>query len=141
MLKSHLNFGIPDVDLPWNRGANVNPSCFAGHQLVVLFLPADSKQQAAELERYDRLSKELSHTGAWFLAVASEPCVEGDAKTPVALDPDEKAWRAFKEVAGDANLDRQRGAAFFFTRGGAFHRVWAGPGHEREVAEELLARA
>jgi hypothetical protein len=141
MLAGHLNFGIPDVDLPLGCGGKVNPSNFAGHQLVVLFLPADSEKQAAEFDSYERLFTELSHTDAWFVLVASEPCARPDATTRIASDPDDKAWRAFKEVAGDANLDRQSGAAFFFTRGGAFHRLWAGPGHAREVAEELLARA
>jgi peroxiredoxin len=141
MLAGHLNFGIPDVDLPLRGGGTVNPSCFAGHQLVVLFLPADATQRAEEFESYDGLSNELSHTDAWFVVVASEPFSRPHAKTRIASDPGDKAWRMFKEVAGDATLDRQSGAAFFFTRGGAFHRVWAGPGHAREVADELQARA
>jgi hypothetical protein len=140
MVAGHLNYGIPDIDLPLGCGGTVNPTSFAGHQLVVLFLPVDATQRAAEFASYNGLSNELSHTDAWFVVVASEPFSPADAKTRVALDPDARAWRAFKENAADATLDRKGGAAFFFTRGGALHRIWAGPGHAREVAEELLAR-
>lgn len=43
-------------------------------------------------------------------------------------------------VAGDEGLERADGAAFFFTRGGAFHRLWPGRSHAREVLGELLTR-
>ena len=56
MLAARLNFGIPNVDLPLGCGGTVNPSCFAGHQLVVLFLPADATKRVAEFESYDGLS-------------------------------------------------------------------------------------
>lgn len=140
MLTTRLKYGIPDIELSWSCGGSVNPSCFAGHQLVVLFLPQDRDQQRAEFESYDKLAEELSGTDAWFLVIGDETHIEGDAKTPVAFDPDEKAWLAFKEVADAGKLERSDGAAFFFTRGGAFHRLWPGRGHAREVLEELLTR-
>jgi peroxiredoxin len=31
------NYGIPDIELPLPKGGTVNPSDFAGHELVVLF--------------------------------------------------------------------------------------------------------
>ena len=94
MLTTRLKYGIPDIELSWSCGGSVNPSCFAGHQLVVLFLPQDRDQQRAEFESYDKLAEELSGTDAWFLVIGDETHIEGDAKTPVALDPDGKAWLA-----------------------------------------------
>ena len=140
MLTTQLKYGIPDVDLPLTCGGTVNPSCFAGHQLVVLFLPKDRGRQNAECESYHKLAAELSGTDAWILVIGDETPSKGDTGTRVALDPDEKAWRAFKEVAGDSKLDRAAGAAFFFTRGGAFHRVWPGCGNADAVVQELLSR-
>ena len=141
MLTSELNFGIPNIDLPWSCGGTVNPSSFAGHQLLVLFLPADERQQAAEFESYEKLGQELAGTDAWFLVIETE---HGQGpqkrKIPIALDQDEKAWKAFKKVAKRIKLDRAEGAVFLFTRGGAFHRVWPGYGHSSEVLEELLSR-
>lgn len=140
---SELNFGIPDVDLPWSCGGTVNPSCFVGHQLVVVFLPDDEKQRIAELTAYGTVANEFTETDAWFLAVAP-----GDGNVPsqwhsipVAVDGDGGAWRAFKELAGPATrLDRDKGAAFLFMRGGSLHRVWPGAGHAGEVVDELLTR-
>lgn len=43
-------------------------------------------------------------------------------------------------VARAEGLERADGAAFFFTRGGAFHRLWPGRSHAREVLGELLTR-
>lgn len=140
MLTTRLKFGIPDVELSWSGGGSVNPSCFAGHQLVVLFLPKDQEQQRSEFERFEKLAEEISGTDAWFLVVGDETHVRGASKTPVALDPDGIAWRAFKEVAGEETLERADGATLLFTRGGAFHRLWRGPGHAGEVLEELLTR-
>lgn len=140
MLTTRLNYGIPNIELSWSCGGTVNPSCFAGHQLVVLFLPHDREQQRVEFESYNRLAEELSATDAWFLVIGDETHIQSNGETPVALDPDGKAWLAFKGVAGDGKLERSDGAVFFFTRGGAFHRLWPGRGHAREVIEELLTR-
>jgi hypothetical protein len=52
MTTTQLNYGIPDVELSWSCGGSVNPSCFAGHQLVVLFLPEAANEQTEELESY-----------------------------------------------------------------------------------------
>ena len=140
MLTTRLKYGIPDVELSWSCGSSVNPSCFAGHQLVVLFLPKDPEGQKAEFESYQKLAEELSGTDAWLLVIGYDTHIQADAKTPVALDPDGRAWLAFKQVAGDLKLERSDGAAFFFTRGGVFHRLWAGRGHACEVLEELRTR-
>jgi len=141
---SELTFGIPDIELPWNRGGTVKPSCFAGHQLIVLFLPADAVQQAAELAAYEEFAPDFPETDAWFLSVGGNlPSGLADrTNLPIALDQDGAAWRAFEKVANQASkLDRSKGATFLFTRGGAFHRAWPGQGHARELMDELLTRA
>lgn len=141
MLATQLNFGIPDVDLPWSCGGTVNPSCFVGHQLLVLFLPADEGRQAAELDSYAKLAEELVDTDAWFLVIGSEGSkASPEPGIPIALDRDGKAWQAFTKVAKAARLDRSQGAVFLFTRGGAFHRLWPGQGNSSQVVQELLSR-
>jgi hypothetical protein len=141
MLATELNFGIPNIDLPWSCGGTVNPSCFAGHQLLVLFLPTDERQQAAEFASYDELAEDLAGTDAWFLVIGTDNAKSPEErKIPIALDRDGKAWQAFKKVAKKSKLNRSEGAAFLFTRGGAFHRVWPGQGYAREVLQELLSR-
>jgi peroxiredoxin len=137
MTEAKLNFGIPNIDLERSSGGKVNPSSFAGHQLVVLFLPETLGSQAAELESYGECSDALCTTDAVLLVVASNAV---DTTRPIALDPNGKAWRAFLEIAESANVERREGAAFYFTRGGAFHRVWPGRGHASEVVAELRSR-
>lgn len=142
-MDSELNFGIPDIELKWSCNGTVNPSCFAGHQLVVLFLPTDASQQTAELAAYEELAACFAETDAWFLRVGENPQPGSAEQTPVpiALDPGGAAWRAFEKVAKrSTELNRSQGAAFLFTKGGAFHRVWPGQGHASEVRDELLTR-
>lgn len=138
MLATDLNFGIPDVDLTWTCGGTVNPSCFAGHQLVVLFLPMDAKEAAAELASYDWLADEFAGIDAWYLVVGTGPAPPAH-EGPIALDREDAAWAAFNKLA-KLQLDRQNGAAFLFTRGGSLHRVWGGVGHATEVVAELQTR-
>lgn len=142
MVASELNFGIPDVDLPWSCGGTVNPSCFAGHQLFVLFLPADQRRQAAEIKSYDALADAFTGTDAWFLVIGRPetfPLLQRSA--PIAFDPEGAAWSAFDRLAeGKLTSKRDEGGAFLFTRGGALHRVWNGPGHAAELVQELESR-
>lgn len=141
MLASELNFGTPNVDLPWSCGGTVNPSCFVGHQLLVLFLPTDDRQQAAEFKSYEKLADELAATDSWFLVIGTEQTKSpGERRIPVAFDREGEAWRAFTKAANKVKLDRAAGAAFLFTRGGAFHRVWPGQGHASAVLRDLLSR-
>jgi peroxiredoxin len=141
MPTTKLNHEIPDIDLPWTAGGTMNPSSLAGHQLVVLFLPEDLNQQLTELKSYERVADQLSRTDAWVLAIGGPRHDRAETDTPIALDPDGQAWGAFKGFAADAKLDRAAGAVFFFTRGGACHRVWAGPGQAPDVVQELLSRS
>jgi peroxiredoxin len=143
MVDSELNFGVPNIELPWNCGGTVNPSCFVGHQLVVLFLPVNATQRAAEFAAYEMLADEFAGTDAWFLTIADRPSpgASDRPRIPVAVDRDGGAWRAFAKLAEPATeLNRDKGAAFLFSRGGAFRQAWPGQGHAREVMDELLSR-
>lgn len=133
-----LNFGIPTIDLARSSDGKVNPSSFAGHQLVVLFLPEDIPSQFAELQSYGECFDSLCATDAILLLVANNAV---DTSRTIALDPDGKAWRLFLRAADNARIERREGAVFYFTRGGAFHRVWPGTGHANEVVAELRSRA
>lgn len=144
MLASKLNFGIPDVDLTWSCGGTVNPSCFAGHQLVVLFLPTDPERQAAELSSYEKHADDFAGSDAWFLVIGTAP-PEGRKKyaTPITFDHDDIAWHGFTtlERPDHSALSRQDGAVFLFTRGGGLQRVWAGAGHADRVVRQLKENA
>ena len=142
MLANQLNFGIPNVELQWSCGGTVNPGCFAGHQLVVLFLPVDPRQLAEELDSYAACADEFGGSDAWFLAIGQGRADQAARfrTTPIAIDRDGAAWQAFNRLA-KRKLDRAEGATFLFTRGGSLHRVWPGRGHAPEVLAELLTRA
>ena len=139
MLAAELTFGIPNIDLPWSCGGTVNPSSFAGHQLLVLFLPTRQRDAAAEFDSYEKLIDNLAETDAWFLVIGKKASRGSEKqRIPIATDPNEKAWKAFNKIAKRTDLDRKEGAAFLFSRGGGFHQVWPGQGHSREVVRELL---
>lgn len=136
-----MEFGIPDVDLPTSTGGTLNPACFAGHELLVAFLPSNSQQAAGELEAYRRQAERFVKADAWLLPVSPLSVATSDPESKVLLDADGAAWRAFADLAGpSAQLDRDRGAAFFFTRGGVLHRVWPGCGQLEEIVRELQSR-
>lgn len=141
MSATHLRFGIPDIDLPRASGGTVNPSAFAGHVLVVVFCPAASEREAAELAEYRNLSPRLSAYDGWLVTV-SERAINGQPvekrSGTAAVDSDGSAWAAFREIAPpELDLDRSKGATFLFARGGSLERVWPGLGHASEVIEEL----
>ena len=139
MVTTRVKYGIPDIELEWSCGGTVNPSCFAGHQLVVVFLPKEMEQRRLELEIYERLARELSGTDSWIVLIGDPTNLRSDG--PVALDPQDEAWLAFKRVAQAEDLDRDEGAVFNFSRGGAFEHVRAGAGSAEEVRKDLLGRA
>ena len=136
MLASELNFGVPDLDLNWTCGGTVNPSCFVGHPLVVLFLPVAMEEAVAELESFDAVSEEFFGLDAWCLVVARKKLSGSAHSGPIALDANDSAWTRFTRLA-KIETARERGGIFLFTRGGALHRVWQGRGHAREVLAEL----
>lgn len=141
MSAAQLRFGIPDIDLPRTGGGTVNPSAFAGHVLVVVFCPAASEREAAELADYRNLSPGLGAYDGWLVAVSQRP-VDGQANescpAAAAADADGSAWAAFCDIAPpELELDRSEGATFLFARGGSLERAWPGVGHSGEVIEEL----
>jgi hypothetical protein len=140
MLAADLNYGIPDIELPWN-GGTINPSCFAGHQLLVLFLPAEQERKAAWFDACTSLSQELPATDAWLLVIGTAPAAAAEGcPFPIALDRDGKAWDAFRNLADGRGLDRRDGATFLFARGGALLRAWAGRAEPGTVAGVLANR-
>lgn len=136
-----LKFGIPNIELSCASGAKVNPSSFAGHELVVLFCPLNRGAACEEIATFLAHSAEFVERDAWLLAIAehgSEVAIDGGARVLTIPDPRRQAWVAFRDLTAHAEeLDRESGATFLFTRGGNLHRYWHGPGHIDEVLAEL----
>lgn len=145
MAPVHLKFGIPDIELGCASGAKINPSSFAGHELIALFCPFDAAQTANEIAAYQRYSAELVQRDAWLLTFA-EQCedflVDGITRVLTIPDQDRHGWVAFRNLtAHPEEMDRSSGATFLFTRGGGLHRYWHGIGHAQEVVAELRTPA
>lgn len=139
---THLKYGIPDIELPRLTGGSVNPACFAGHPLVVVFCPVDRTGEAEALQHHATYASDLASYDAWLITIHRN----GDAPAPGRLtasagDPEDLAWTAFGELAGPApQLCREEGATFLFGRGGSLERIWRGTGHAPEVLAELAGR-
>lgn len=136
-----LKFGIPNIELGCASGAKINPSTFAGHELIVLFCPLDADGASNEIGAYLSHSHQFVEHDAWLLTV-TEHCgdltVDGGGRILTIPDPDRHAWVAFRNLTHHAEeMDRDSGAAFLFTRGGNLHRYWHGAGHVDEVLAEL----
>jgi hypothetical protein len=136
-----LRYGIPDIELGCAAGTKINPSCFAGHELIALFCPLDAVEAAQEIEAYRRHSAEFVERDAWLLTFhdqCSDPSVDGPVRVLTIPDHDRRAWVAFRDLTGHSEeFDRNSGATFLFTRGGGLHRYWHGVGHVDEVLKEL----
>ena len=138
MSAAHLRFGIPDIDLPLAGGGTVNPSAFAGHILVVQFRPVGRPPEPGDFSGRDC---SLSEYDGWLLRIRASrdvpdggvPCAGSEA-----VDDDDRAWTAFRQIVPSAlELDRSEGATLLFARGGSLERVWPGVGHATEVIDEL----
>lgn len=145
MTGTRLNYGIPDIDLPRDGGGTVNPGNFAGHPLIVVFCPADRAAEARELRRCAERVCDFDAYGAWLITIGREGGagpLDADCPSASAYDPGDRAWAAFKEVAGGGagGLRRDQGATFLFGRGGSLQRSWPGCGHAAEVLAELGQR-
>ena len=140
MIKFPLKFGIPDIDIACGAGRKVNPSAFAGHELVVVFCPADPEQAAFEIDSYRKYAANFVEYDAWVL-VFGDQCDLGPGQVghpQLIADTDRHAWVAFRDLThSPETLDRADGATFLFTRGGGLHCYWHGSGHVHEVLEEL----
>jgi hypothetical protein len=137
---AHLKFAIPDLELGCEAGLKVNPSSFAGHELIVLFCPTGRESAAKEIGDYRSRADEFVKHDAWLLTFADDgqALEESRGKLLIIPDANRRAWAAFRNLTGRADeFDRSNGATFLFTRGGNLHRYWHGPGHLHEVLEEL----
>ena len=133
--------GLPDIELPSPGGGTVNPTDFAGHELIVLFCPLDPGAAEREMADYGRRADQLSYNDAWMIAVGEDPKVPPASRTTLASDADLGAWRAFGEsLDPPRQLPREEGAVFLFGRGGCLTRAWQGAGHASEVEAELGKR-
>lgn len=135
---AQLNFGIPDIELSCSSGIKVNPASFAGHELIVLFVPRDSPEQ--EIAAYRHHCDEFVKRGAWLLVFADDCNAQagGQRRVLTVADPQRHAWVAFRNLTSHPEeLGRADGAAFLFTRGGTLHRYWHGSGHVEDVLAEL----
>jgi peroxiredoxin len=141
MTTAPLKFGIPDITLACGAGRTINPSAFAGHELVVVFGPTDPEQAARELEAYRKHAADLVAGDTWILVFESQSGQRTPDQTgnPLLIaDPEQRAWVAFRDLThSPETLDRADGATFLFTRGGCLHSYWHGAGHVHEVIEEL----
>ena len=144
MMTADLTYGIPDVELQRSGGGTLNPGCFAGHALVVLFLPTDPAAETRELNAYGEKVCDLVANDAWLIAahgVGERARSDHEPKITVAHDIGGSAWTAFEILApSKLKLDRSEGATFLFGRGGSLQRVWAGPDHAADVTREFDRR-
>ena len=144
MAASNLKFGIPDIQVAKAGGGLVNPSDFAGHQLVVLFCPTAPDAADKELAEYGVHRSELCENDAWIIGIrdqSSALCSAApESSFSVLSDDDGKAWSAFQRLPGQGGQRREAGAVFLFGRGGALQHAWAGSGHVEEVMRELKQR-
>ena len=132
---------LPDIRLRRAEGGEVSPTDFVGHELIVLFPPADDRAARQELEDYCRRCPEFDKLDAWLLAVFDRHDAPTSDAISVVYDVDGAAWRALTECAGEqALLSQDKGAAFVFSRGGSLQKVLGGAGRSAEVLEELRKR-
>ena len=140
-MSARRTYGIPDIDLPLAKGGTVNPSDFAGHELVVLFCPLDPSAAERELADYNRNTDWFSYDDAWMIAVGGGTNAVPASRMTLATEPDRRAWEAFGETMDPPKrLPREEGAVFLFGRGGCLTRAWLGPGHAGVVVSELGKR-
>lgn len=142
MNTAHSRYGIPDVELQRRGGGTVNPANFIGHEIVVLFCPADREAAARDAAGYGLHSKDLCDTDAWIIGVCDEaepPCEH--ASFTMAHDRGRLAWDAFQDLLEPRRrTPREEGAVFLFDRGGVLRRSWAGSGHASDVARAVRQR-
>ena len=142
MDSARTRYGIPDVELHKPGGGTVNPANFIGHELVVLFCPADREEAARDIADYVSHMKDLCDTDAWIIGICEElepPC--GHASFTMARDRNRLAWDAFQDLLEPPKrTPREEGAVFLFDRGGGLRRSWAGSGHASDVARAVRQR-
>lgn len=142
---TELKFGIPDLELSKLSGGKVSPATFVGHALVVLFCPHSRAGEAAALDQYSDAVCELSAYDAWLLVVIEQDgssYLESKCSCSILYDPEGAGWDAFAKLADpDVSLNRDEGATFLFSRGGALHKAWRGIASPERVLHALAERA
>ena len=142
MDSARTRYGIPDVELQKPGGGTVNPANFIGHELVVLFCPADREEAARDIAQYALHMKDLCDSDAWIIGICDEvelPCER--ASFMMARDRDRLAWDAFDGLQNSRKRrPREKGAVFLFDRGGGLRRSWVGSGHASDVARAVGQR-
>lgn len=132
---------LPDVDLVGEHGKRVNPRDFAGHELVVLFCPADHDDAVSELAEYNALADALSYKDGYLVAVCGPGTGLPASRVTIATDPQRQAWSAFsKSLASDEQTCPEGGATFLMGRGGCLKQSWQGAGHAADVRRALGER-
>ena len=140
-MPEHRTYGLPDIELPGVSGEKVNPSNFAGHDMIVLFCPKDRRIAAQELAAYNKMSEALAYNDAYMIAFGDADAGLPASRILLAGDPDERAWDAFgKCVPANQRPDPGEPAVFLFGRGGCLRRVWRGAGHADDVMCSLGER-
>jgi len=147
-MTTNLCYGIPDVTLRCVGGGQINPSAFAGHELVVFFCPSSSSAAASEIEAYAARAKAFVDGGAWLIGVLSGEAAAksggnlGDTGIKLAEDTDGAAWEVFEELLKTSERTEEvEGGAFLFERGGCLAKAWAGTGHAENALNELQRSA
>ena len=139
---AHNRYGIPDVELQKPGGGTVNPADFIGHEIVVLFCPADREEASRDVADYALHMRDLCDSDAWIIGICDEaelPCEH--ASFTMARDRDRLAWDAFHALQNSRKgTPREAGAVFLFDRGGGLRRSWDGSGHASDVARAVRQR-
>lgn len=139
-MPSARTLGVPDIELVGAKGRTVNPSDFAGHDLVVLFCPADRQAAARELAEYNRSAEVLAYNDAYMIAVCDSHAGAPASRISVATDA-EHAWNVFGKCLSERErLTYEEGVVLLFGRGGCLRKVWQGVGHASDVAQALGER-
>jgi peroxiredoxin len=140
MMEDTRAYGIPDIELAGQQGGTVNPSNFLGHDLILLFCPAEPLAAASELASFNSLADALAYNDAFMIAVC---CAEaGSPASRILISTDaERARDAFgKCLDGAKRLHTDQGGVLLFGRGGCLRQSWHGTGHAREVIQALGER-
>lgn len=133
-------YGIPNIDLAGQQGGTVNPSDFAGHDLILLFCPAEPRAATVELASYNALAEALAYNDAYMVAICCAEAGEPASRTLISNDA-ERAWNAVRKcLDGTEKPDPNEGAVLLFGRGGCLTKVWRGVGHANDVVQALGER-
>lgn len=132
---------LPDIELACAHGTRVNPSDFAGHQLLVMFCPANLPDAMHELEEYNSLADALAFNDAFLIVICDPNTGLPASRVTLASDPEGLAWEALAGcLEEEVQADRDKGAAFLLGRGGCLNRSWHGQGHAQSVRKALSER-